>query len=303
MFPVRRVNRKQSVSMETLGSKPKFWFREGEKRLLFKAEDRGTGEDWAEVVASELCEHLGLPHVVYELAAEYVADEYKRPGTVCENMATAPVTLFLGNDLLLAEDPDYPKQQRFKVRQHTVQAVAEAVWHLPGPKVHADRLPNECRGAGDVFTGYLMLDAWIANTDRHHENWGVLWDGETACLAETFDHGVAFAHSLLDTEREERLRSRDRQRWVEAFVSRGRSALYLNAQETKPLGLLEAFASFASLAPDAATAWIDRLRKTDIDTVAGILDRVPSDRMSGVCKEFTLKLLEVNRQRLLDLKE
>lgn len=39
--------------------------------MLFKAEDRGTGEDWAEVVACHLCALLGLPHVEYELAAEY----------------------------------------------------------------------------------------------------------------------------------------------------------------------------------------------------------------------------------------
>lgn len=30
------------------------------------------------------------------------------------------------------------------------------------------------RPAFDVFTGYLLLDAWIANTDRHPHNWGVL---------------------------------------------------------------------------------------------------------------------------------
>ena len=24
-----------------------------------------------------------------------------------------------------------------------------------------------------------MLDAWIANQDRHHENWGAIWDGNS----------------------------------------------------------------------------------------------------------------------------
>jgi hypothetical protein len=28
--------------------------------------------------------------------------------------------------------------------------------------------------AFDVFAGYIMLDAWIANTDRHPHNWAVL---------------------------------------------------------------------------------------------------------------------------------
>ena len=30
----------------------------------------------------------------------------------------------------------------------------------------------------DVFVGYLLLDAWIGNTDRHHENWGFVLVGE-----------------------------------------------------------------------------------------------------------------------------
>jgi hypothetical protein len=61
-FSVRRVDRSRRQAVETLGSKPKFWFREGGSRLLFKAEDRGTGEDWAEVVACHLSGLLGVPH-------------------------------------------------------------------------------------------------------------------------------------------------------------------------------------------------------------------------------------------------
>ena len=69
-FSIRRVDRSRRQLVETLGSKPKFWFNEEDKRLLFKADDRGTGEDWAEVIACHLCRLLGLPHVEYELATE-----------------------------------------------------------------------------------------------------------------------------------------------------------------------------------------------------------------------------------------
>ena len=33
--------------------------------------------------------------------------------------------------------------------------------------------------AVDVFVGYLMFDAWIANTDRHHENWALVVSPES----------------------------------------------------------------------------------------------------------------------------
>src|ERR1700740_2246985 len=82
-FQIRNVDRSRVLSLEPIGSKRKFWFRDGDQRLLFKAEDRGTGEDWAEVVSCHLCGLLGLPHVEYELAAELDGRNNFPPGWVC----------------------------------------------------------------------------------------------------------------------------------------------------------------------------------------------------------------------------
>jgi hypothetical protein len=69
MFPVIQVDRRQFDAVEQLGTKTKFWYRDAQGVLtLFKAEERGTGEDWAEKIACELAELLGIPHVHYELA-------------------------------------------------------------------------------------------------------------------------------------------------------------------------------------------------------------------------------------------
>ena len=57
---------------ETLGSKYKFWFYHEELgRCLYKHNRANLGEDWAEKVAAELCELLGLPHAAYELASTW----------------------------------------------------------------------------------------------------------------------------------------------------------------------------------------------------------------------------------------
>ena len=254
-----RVDRSRSQSVEPLGSKPKFWFRDGERRLLFKAEDRGTGEDWAEVVACHLCELVGLPHVEYELAAEYDGEQFIRPGVVCENMARKPVALVLGNQLLLAVDPQYPQAQRFKVRQHTVEAVSDIVAQLATPPEDWMRdVPAGIGSALDVFAGYVMLDAWIANVDRHHENWAALSDGNESRLAPTFDHGAALARNLLDSQREDHLTTKDQNRTVAAFAGRGRSAFYGSPEDARPLELREAFRAFAQEAPNAAHVWLNR---------------------------------------------
>jgi hypothetical protein len=300
-FPIRRVDRNRAKAVETLGSKPKFWFQEGEKRLLFKAEDRGTGEDWAEVASCHLCGLLGLPHVEYELAAEYDDQSYCRPGVVCENMAPPPISLALGNQLLLALDRDYPAAQRFKVRQHTVDVVVEIVSILDPPSAPwMAGVPQDIKTALDVFSGYVMLDAWIANQDRHHENWGALSNGDELWLAPTFDHGAALARNLTDRERSERLTTRDRNRTIEAFAKGGRSAFYGSSADVRPLGTIEAFQAFGKVAPRARDAWLNRLRAVNREALCGILERVPSERMSETCRQFTLELLLTNQQRLLE---
>jgi hypothetical protein len=306
-FPVRRVDRSRAQQVEPLGSKPKFWFREGQQRLLFKAEDRGTGEDWAEVVACNLCQLLGLPHVEYELAAEVDDQTLLRPGVVCANMSPPPRTLVLGNQLLLALDPQYPHSQRFKVKQHTVDAVCDVLALLKAPEAEwMSASPLGIATALDVFVGYVLLDAWIANQDRHHENWGAIWggvDGAALSLAPSFDHGAGLARNLQDTEREERLMTKDKNRGVPAFAAKGRSAFYETADAQRALLLRDAFKTFATRSHPAASIWLDRLRAITSDAVSGILNEVPEDRMSPICRQFTLELLEENRQRLLEMED
>jgi hypothetical protein len=229
MFPIIRIDSRQVQSLEQLGTKRKFWYSaEDGTAMLFKAEERGTGEDWAEKVACELCTLLGLPHVHYELAHDEPADV---PGVVCATCAPPPWALGLGNQLLLQRDPAYPEGSKYKVRGHTVDAVAAVVRDLQlPPAAYRPGLPGGIDSALAVFAGYVLLDAWIANQDRHHENWGALRDPSGIYLAPTFDHGASLARNVADAEKKERMESRDRNRQIPAFVRRARSAFYADPQ-------------------------------------------------------------------------
>ncbi len=122
MFPIIQVDSRNAESLEPLGTKPKFWFENRSK--LFKAEERGTGEDWAEKIACELCVLMGLPHVHYELAHDVYRDV---PGVICPTCAPPPLAMGLGNQMLQVLDPNYPEGSKYKVRQHTVDAVADVL--------------------------------------------------------------------------------------------------------------------------------------------------------------------------------
>ena len=288
--------------MEQLGTKRKFWFRENDRRLLFKAEERGTGEDWAEKVACQLCEILGLPHVHYELAEECEGERYIQPGVVCETCSPRPTSLVLGNQLLMALDPAYPAHK--EVGSTKCASTPLTQWptlcvDLPHrPETWMSGVPPGVDTALDVFVGYVMLDAWIANQDRHHENWGALLEDRLR-LAPTFDHGAALARNESDANRKERLETRDRNRTVAYYAQRARSAFYGTGDTPQPMGTVDVFFAFARLAPQAARSWTGRLAKVDRDAIWQVLSEVPNKRMSRITKEFTVELLLENQRRLL----
>ncbi|MBU6399486.1 MAG: hypothetical protein KGS61_04145 [Verrucomicrobia bacterium] len=132
MFPIRNVDQLQAEDIEYLGTKRKFWFTLEGRRYLFKAEERGTGEDWAEKVVCKLARLLGMPHVEYDLAHEFEGQTPIQPGVICPSFAPRPLALVLGNQLLLRRDPA-EADRKYGIREYTVDAVAEVVAGLNPP--------------------------------------------------------------------------------------------------------------------------------------------------------------------------
>jgi hypothetical protein len=304
MFQTVHIDRNTAEAMEWLGTKRKFWFSRGGAKWLFKAEERGTGEDWAEKIACELASKIGIPHVPYELAEEYEGETYLQPGVICPHFAPPRLELKLGNQLLFDRDSDYPKDDphRYKVKAHTVDAVATCVSQLDLPmREWLKNLPDGLTASLEVFVGYTMLDALIANQDRHHENWGGVRDPSDGMvhLAPSFDHGASLARNVTDEERKQRLESRDVGQKIENFCRRARSGFYLAANDSRSLPTLEAFTEFARLKPDAGERWLKMLQDVTEDEIRAIVSEVPSERMSPIAKEFTTQLILINRGRLL----
>jgi hypothetical protein len=286
---------------EQMGTKPKFWyFDDTYGYCLYKEGHANTGEDWAEKVAAELCELLDIPHAVYKLAVWRGKNGVITPNFVGEREALVP-----GNELLFQRDPEYPKQKRFKAKKHTIQTIFDIFepLHVQLPK---EPTPPEITTAQQVFLGYLMLDAWIANTDRHHENWALIQHGENGesskRLAPTHDHAASFGAIISEDERRKRMTTKDRGYAIESWASRGRSALFLSESDTNPLSLIEAFETASSFNPDAANVWLGKLENVTIEMVEEIFERLPEDRITDESKQFAIRVLEINRNRLLELR-
>lgn len=306
MFPIVRVDSRQAETPEQLGTKRKFWYYAADGTYtLFKAEERGTGEDWAEKIACELCTLLGIPHVHYELAIDVASES---PGVVCATCAPKPMAMGLGNQLLQKLDPDYPMGSKYKVRGHTVDAVATIVDGLAAPPApYRDCMPPGIESALAVFVGYVMLDAWIANQDRHHENWAALRtpaEPDVLYLAPTFDHGASLARNVLDTEKKERMESRDRGRQLPTFARRARSAFYVDTNQTRAMTTLAAWQAFSQRLPAAGRIWLERLRAVGSEAIEAIrhgFRRSGCRRLVGILRaNYCLRISVVCWHRIVE---
>jgi hypothetical protein len=299
MFAITKVPADASEVTETLGTKDKFWY--GNQRFLFKEARGGTGEDWAEKIAAQLAHALGMPHAEYDLA-DWDSPTGSVRGVVTPNFCPPGAALTLGNELLSEADPGYAQGQvsKFRVQAHTVERVLRTLEGRNPCFPLGWVSPASLADAVDVFIGYLLLDALIGNTDRHHENWGIVSLPErTVHLAPTFDHASSLGCHLLDQKRAERLRTSDRNFEVRAFAGKARSALYRQETDPKPLLTFEAFLDAAAERPAAARYWLERLDGLDEPEIAIIVNDVPRDRISDTAVEFAQTLIVVNKSRLV----
>jgi hypothetical protein len=281
-----------------MGTKPKFWFSRAGAMWLFKATRPGQGEHWAEVLASGLADLLGLPHALYELANWREATGVVTPRFTPEGFDLVP-----GNELLAERDPTYPREGARYVRtaEHTIDAVRAVVGDERVKLPIGWTAPAGVTTAADVFGGYLLLDAWISNTDRHHENWGLVVNlqRDERHLAPSFDHASSLGAHEFDEQKSKRLASKDPAFQVEAYVQRPRvrSALYGRSGDPQPLGLIEAFRAWAQTA--RCDSWLDRLGGVGEDDISRLIDQLSAAAVSGPAQAFAQAILTINRRRIL----
>jgi hypothetical protein len=160
-FPIVEVPPNAPEESEEMGTKEKFWFRHQDLGLcLYKKARSNTGEDWAEKIASELCNLLGLPHAKYEMGIFNDENGIVSPSFVPENS-----DLVLGNEVLANILLDYPKKNQLP-SQHTISNVFKAIGDTSINLPLDWKPPQNINNALDTFIGYLLLDAWIGNSDR-----------------------------------------------------------------------------------------------------------------------------------------
>ena len=296
MFPILTIPDAAADLPEQLGSRFKFWFRGADSfKYLYKEGREDTGENWAEKVASELCALLELPHAVYDLATWK-----QRKRVVTRSFVPEKGRLVHGNELLALTVKEYQKTQLHKQRQYVLRSVIAILSAKQfRPPVNSTVTADGVETAMDVFTGYLMFDAWIANQDRHHENWGLILTEGSIHLYPTYDHASGMGRNETDDTRRSKLSSNDTKRGMDAYVRRAVSAFYDSASAEKRLLTLDAFLYAARRYPKAAKGWLERLGSVSSEEIESILSQIPNGEITEPAIQFAQRILCLNRERLL----
>jgi hypothetical protein len=208
--------------VEQAGSTRNLWLEEPttckewlHKNTLIPSNGVEQGEDWSEVISTRIAMLLGVPCATTRLCTFAArrgsislsvrpAGHALNEGTVVMERAAVPgfVSHLEGSG---GVDPARPQVYR---PGHNLVNIRTALTGVAPPPDFGG--PEETT-AFDAFAGYMVLDALIANRDRHEQNWAVLTPQLASLperLAPSYDHASSLGFNLTDNSRQAYLQQR-----------------------------------------------------------------------------------------------
>lgn len=291
-FPIVSIPPAAREDTEQLGSKPKFWVLLDGQRWLFKEARPNTGEDWAEKAAAEIARALGINAAKVELA-EYGG----KVGCISCNFidVEAGEALVHGNEIMAWKVTGYDKAKIFRQADHTLENIQLAIRSL-SDFAHTDVILTE-------LAGYMVLDALIGNTDRHHENWGlrlhkpVAMQGRILSAAPSFDHASSLGRELLDARRVEFLANKQEDK----YISKGRGGIFRDPQQAHGENPLRLVQLAARAYPTYFRPALERIAALDTQVLHDIFESLPPERAPEPAKRFAETMVMSARATLIDL--
>jgi len=198
-------------------------------------------------------------------------------------------------------DDQYPVDAKGKTREHTITNIVQAMQRgLENLNSLTDKNDME-------ILKYLLLDSWIGNTDRHHNNWGIIRVNTKKSkpygyLAPTYDHGSALA-STRSSEDREKILKKD----ITSFYKKGTSSIY--SESGKRLSFVEAAEACFQFERQVkghnrvCNAFISTLIETGIAILSTILSRFPNDVLTDIDREFIQAYIGTATYELRRIKE
>jgi hypothetical protein len=261
------------------------------------------GEDWSEVVSTQVAKLLGVP-----CARTRMCSRGGRRGSISQSFLRKWHSLNVGTVVMeraavagyyrhvegqAGIDPARPRVRR---PGHSLPNIRVALQEVLAPP---DFEGSQAMDGFDVFAGYIVLDALIANRDRHEENWAVLTPQLTTSperLAPSYDHASSLGFNLTDDKRRTYLGSSGQLRvWAEKGT-----AVRFEHQDHPPTLVQHAAEAIKLCSSTGAHWWHQQIENVSLEPVLLPLRERAVPGMSDAAATFADNLLNLNLGRLRD---
>lgn len=295
------------VRPETTGQGNNSWFREPGATLgprgewIFKPvkvhhDGSRQGGDWAERAAAEIAAMIEVPVAEVQLARRDAVEGCISQQVRDVDRYFASGRVWMSSDTKVEYRVAASRRSRHKraTRGYTLRNIRRSLREVGAPPGFASVADMP---AWSVFAGYLLLDAIIANRDRHEENWGVLYSvvgPEQARLAPAFDQESSLGFQLTDKYRQKILAA---EHGIDRFVLRGTASCLSVPMGRPSLTLVDAAMwALERVGVGDRDRWLDRVDQLTPARVRGVFDRLPA--MSEDARRFAAAVVSANVGRI-----
>ena len=275
----------------------RYLFKEAIKSAKNSDKPRYPDQYWSEVIAFHIGRLMGLTLPPVFIAIDSSRNE---PGTVNEWFIgyddSREDRYVAGVDYLQRLIPAFDVD---KGRQHNLTSIIE----LSRVLERGGWLTHDWRQYWGLC---LCFDALIGNTDRHQENWGVIWgeNGPTARYTPYFDNGTSLGHELQPQKMQRMMRDHNE---FNAYLKRGQHHMRWAKGDKKRLPLIQGVTQYCQQFPAIRPILIERLQRWCDDDLRDILnDLTYFDTPHPITQEradFIAFLTLTRRERLLQALE
>lgn len=287
--------RDKSLLHSPVGSTHRFLLPD--HRYLFKHSfERYPEQFWAEIVAYRAGCLLGVP-----VPPAFVAfdSDNGASGALIEWFLGYPgdpdERYVPGGDIMVDMIPSYDRK---KGAQHNFTHVAG--YH----KVLAKWWSENATWLG-YWCDMLLFDALIGNTDRHQDNWGLLWsqklDRERSVRpAPVFDNGTSLGHEII----ERKLPNFTNAERLAQYVNRGYHHIRWHLGDEKPQQHVGMLLRLIDANPHLADRVEDRLASFDIEAFTTMINLLTEfdvpERLSPERADFVVRLTRFRYQNIIN---
>lgn len=175
------LNEQPFIELELNGKREKFWFYYHNQKYLFKKQEKYSDDIYAEVIAEEIAETLGINSAKYTLAT--FDNDF---GVISENFIKKDERLVLGLEIISTvmnrygvEDADF--RNLYDIDNLDVKDVhnklnnLEDIWSILD--LYFKDNPNKNKIVQDIITDLVkvfIFDLITMQGDRHINNWGII---------------------------------------------------------------------------------------------------------------------------------